>query len=239
MSAEADREIPGWYGKLPSLGDFVSRRLPPDFIQIWDAWLQDRLQTTRTFFGDGWRECYLTAPIWRFLLLGGVVGQSGWAGILMPSVDRVGRHFPLTVAVELSSYTAAAHTLFDAADWFATLEDAALSALDVTRGPDDLDAALATSAFTPPPNGDVLDSLGVLVPLPAVDALGTVAKAQALRAWSIHAGWKGVWWTRGRVGHDPLMLACNGLPSAEEFAWLLQSRSATEPRRGAAAVAGA
>src|SRR5690606_36950533 len=30
---------PGFYGKLPSRGDFVSRRLPADFIGQWDAWL--------------------------------------------------------------------------------------------------------------------------------------------------------------------------------------------------------
>ncbi|MGS0758915.1 type VI secretion system-associated protein TagF, partial [Roseateles sp. GG27B] len=40
--------IPGWYGKLPSLGDFASRRLNPDFIEDWDVWLA-------TGLGD-WRE---------------------------------------------------------------------------------------------------------------------------------------------------------------------------------------
>lgn len=229
MTAEPGGELPGWYGKLPSLGDFVSRRLQPEFIQTWDGWLQDRLQTTRAFFGEAWRDCYLTAPIWRFLLLGGVVGPSGWAGILMPSVDRVGRHFPLTVALPLPSYAAAAHALFEGVDWFAALEDAALSALDMSRGPDDLDAALATSAVAQLPSNDWLGALGVLVPLPSVEALGTLAKAQALRAWSMHSGWRGIWWTRGRVGNEPLMLACNGLPSAEEFAWLLHSRAPSAP----------
>ena len=27
----------GWYGKLPASGDFVTRRLPPSFIEPWDA----------------------------------------------------------------------------------------------------------------------------------------------------------------------------------------------------------
>ena len=30
-------------------------------------------------------------PIWRFVLLPGLIGSNGWAGVLMPSVDRVGR----------------------------------------------------------------------------------------------------------------------------------------------------
>ncbi len=30
---------PGWYGKLSTLGDFVSRRLEPDWIHACDEWL--------------------------------------------------------------------------------------------------------------------------------------------------------------------------------------------------------
>src|SRR5262249_56139827 len=89
-----------------------------------------------------------------FGLVGGVVGESGWAGVLMPSVDRVGRHFPLTVAVELGSHGAAAHAVFEGADWFGALEDAALSVLDPTRTADDLDVALAQSPLVVPAAAD-------------------------------------------------------------------------------------
>ena len=30
------RAAAGWYGKLPTLGDFASRRLDNDFVDIWD-----------------------------------------------------------------------------------------------------------------------------------------------------------------------------------------------------------
>ena len=33
----------GWYGKLPASGDFATRRLPPSFIEPWDAWLNAML----------------------------------------------------------------------------------------------------------------------------------------------------------------------------------------------------
>src|SRR5262249_53859270 len=79
--------IPGWYGKLPNIGDFASRRLESQFISAWDAWLQEVIQATRGDLGESWLDCYLTMPIWRFLLLPGLVGPSGWAGVLMPSVD--------------------------------------------------------------------------------------------------------------------------------------------------------
>ena len=47
MTADSIQVIPGWYGKLPSLGDFASRRLGADFIPPWDAWLQEVIHATR------------------------------------------------------------------------------------------------------------------------------------------------------------------------------------------------
>lgn len=238
MTGEPSPAIPGWYGKLPSLGDFASRRLPAEFVRTWDAWLQAVLGATRAALGEGWLDCYLTTPIWRFVFLDGLVGPSGWAGVLMPSVDRVGRHFPLTVAAALASPAAAAHVVFEGADWFAHLEEAALAALDGTRGPDDLDHALAVGALTFPRTADFDASVGAMRPLPSVEAFGRLARGPALHAWGTQAGWKGLWWTRGRVDGDPLMLACAGLPTANEFGWLLQSRWSPAPdRRGAGAPA--
>ena len=147
MTEEPRAAVPGWYGKLPSLGDFATRRLPVEFVKPWDAWLQDVIPASRDALAERWFDCYLTMPIWRFVFLPGLVTQSGWAGVLMPSVDRVGRHFPLTVAVELPSHAAAARAVFEGAEWFAGLEDAALAVLDPTRDADDLDEALAPSAL--------------------------------------------------------------------------------------------
>ena len=39
---------PGYFGKFPSHGDFITRRLPRDgFLDIWDRWLQNALATSR------------------------------------------------------------------------------------------------------------------------------------------------------------------------------------------------
>src|SRR5664279_3439708 len=96
MSAASDvATIPGWYGKLPTLGDFASRRLEADFIEPWDLWLGEGLQGQRESMGDAWLDAYLQSPPWRFLLMPGVLPgfDAGLivAGVLMPSVDRVGR----------------------------------------------------------------------------------------------------------------------------------------------------
>ncbi|HEY7041875.1 MAG TPA: type VI secretion system-associated protein TagF [Methylomirabilota bacterium] len=224
MTAGSAVEIPGWYGKLPSLGDFASRRLPEEFIRPWDAWLQECLQASRDALGEAWQDCYLTTPIWRFALLPGCVGPSGWAGVLMPSVDRVGRSFPLTLALALTSSAAVAHVVFDGADWLARLEESALGALDMERGADDLDAALADLALAPPASADLEATTGALQRLPSLDAFPALARGQALAAWSARTKWAALWWTRGRVDDDPLMLASAGLPTTEEFGWLLQSR---------------
>ena len=97
---EADT-IAGWYGKLPCLGDFASRRLDAEFITPWDAWLQRCIATSRQQLGEQWLDIYLTSPMWRFILAPGICGERACAGVLLPSVDKVGRYFPLTFALPL------------------------------------------------------------------------------------------------------------------------------------------
>jgi type VI secretion system protein ImpM len=226
VTADSIQVIPGWYGKLPSLGDFASRRLEGDFIPVWDAWLQEVLQATRNTSSEGWLDSYLTMPIWRFVLLPGLIGSNGWAGVLMPSVDRVGRQFPLTLVAALSSYAAVAQAVFHGAEWFEGLEETALGVLDPTRGPEDLDQSLVDRGFAAPQTANLTAPDGsTLRRLSSVDeGFELLAQTEALRAWGRDVGWSGLWWTRGRVDGDPLMLTCAALPTAEEFGWLLQSR---------------
>ena len=49
--ADAGGGTPGWYGKLPAAGDFLTRRLPGSFVQTWDHWLQHGLAQGRDRFG--------------------------------------------------------------------------------------------------------------------------------------------------------------------------------------------
>jgi type VI secretion system protein ImpM len=219
--------IPGWYGKLPGLGDFASRRLPAEFITPWDAWLQEVMQASRAALGEAWLDSYLTMPIWRFLLLPGLVTPTGWTGLLMSSVDRVGRHFPLTLAVEVASPAAAAHVVFDASEWFVGLEEAALGMLDTTRGPEDLDRSLGDLAITAPPDLGTDLGLGAMRDIPSLEAFDVLVRAEALDAWARQAGWKGLWWTRGHLQGAALAFASATLPTAEEFRALLDGRPLT------------
>ena len=38
----------GFYGKLPSEGDFVTRRLPWEFTSAWDDWLNPEIEQFST-----------------------------------------------------------------------------------------------------------------------------------------------------------------------------------------------
>ena len=120
----------GFFGKFPSHGDFVARRLPAGFLQPWDAWLQAGMADSLCRLGDAWLPIYLNSPIWRFALGAGVCGPQAWGGVLMPSVDRVGRYFPLTIAAALDGMaTHGSGCRPPLATWYASLEAMALAAL--------------------------------------------------------------------------------------------------------------
>ncbi len=98
---------PGFFGKLPARGDFVSRRLDHKFRAGFDEWLQKSIAISQRQLGEGWLPAYLNAPIWRFVLGPDLCGEAPAIGVMMPSVDRVGRYFPLVLAAQLPSCRAA------------------------------------------------------------------------------------------------------------------------------------
>ena len=129
---------PGFFGKVSSHGDFVSRRLPPDFVQAWDNWLQQCLHASRQQLGSAWLAHYLTSPIWRFVLSHGVLNEGRWAGILMPSVDQVGRYFPFTIAVRLPDNKNPLEFISQQTSWYVAIEELGLLALNGEIALDDL-----------------------------------------------------------------------------------------------------
>ena len=98
MSALPHDARVGLFGKLPARGDFVRENLPRDFADGWDAWWQRGLAETQGRPHDEWLDAWLEAPVWRFVLPPGLCGANGVLGLWMPSVDKAGRYFPLTIA---------------------------------------------------------------------------------------------------------------------------------------------
>jgi len=122
--------VPGFFGKLPMRGDFVARRLPPQFVRVWDAWLQQALAKSQEQLDGQWIDIYLSSPLWRFSISSGICGENGWIGVLMPSVDQAGRYFPLTVAVPVTEPDRIDYLFLAAVAWFEQVEDLLLTVLD-------------------------------------------------------------------------------------------------------------
>lgn len=128
----------GLFGKLPGHGDFIQRELPASFVTPWDEWLQRAVHGSRELVGEGWLDYYLTSPIWRFALSAGVLDERAWGGVLVPSVDSVGRYFPLTMAVPLEEKTNPFTLQVSAQSWYSQLSDIAIEALQSALQADQL-----------------------------------------------------------------------------------------------------
>ncbi|MEO8859747.1 MAG: type VI secretion system-associated protein TagF [Burkholderiaceae bacterium] len=154
-SVTAAQHAIGWHGKLPTVGDFATRRLDSHFVDAWDGWLSEGLASRRTHDPEGWLEAYLASPTWRFLLSPGFLPAplhpQAWTGVLMPSVDKVGRYYPLTLACPLPALprdTASQRTLWV---WLQQLEDAAIDALQDDWSIDLLETELLRLGLPPVP----------------------------------------------------------------------------------------
>lgn len=212
----------GWYGKVASLGDFTLRGLPPEFVQPWDTWLQQGMRDSRTRLGEDWIGLYLHAPVWRFALASGLCGRAAVAGVVVPSVDRVGRHFPLTVGATLDDGTALHELVGAGAAWFDSLAGLGVEAMRGALPLADLAAALA--ALAPPAMIQVAGPEPGPEPKAAwvtLDA-GQAAAAALARLLPVSglAG-RAVFWTEGAPHMAPALLISAGLPPAGQFGAML------------------
>ncbi len=132
----------GLFGKLPAHGDFVMRHLPQTFVSVWDEWLQHYIAGSKEQLGEDWLNIYLTSPIWRFVFSSGVIDQHVWAGIMLPSVDRVGRYYPLSIIRALPEETIPLEFISLQGDWFSAIEELCLHALNGEMKVDDLSSEI-------------------------------------------------------------------------------------------------
>src|SRR5262249_33864945 len=140
---------------------------------------------------DEWREAWLEALVWRFVLPPGLCGANGVLGLWMPSVDKAGRYFPLTIAATAAS------------DWAPQMgplmrfldeaEEAGRDALDQDLSPADLvDRLPAVFSDDEPP-----------APVPEL------VTGQA------------TWWTEGGPGVAARLETAAALPEGSGFATLI------------------
>lgn len=217
----------GIYGKLPSHGDFLTRNLRRSFTDPWDQWLQQGITASRSQLGKQWIENYLISPIWRFALSANICGDQCWAGVMMPSVDRVGRYFPLTIAAALPAESNLLTLFKDHQFWFSQCENLALDALNdvcsleqLLQNISDLDVPellpvppLWRHSETSPPawhmNLPSTEKLGDRLP-----DLSHKLLVESMNNYSL-------WCHQGADAQPSSLLACDGLPPVQGFAGLL------------------
>lgn len=217
----------GFYGKLPSHGDFVRRRIDHHFLGRWDRWLQEMVTATRELLGEQWLEVYLTSPMWRFAVSPGVCGNHGHAGILMPSVDSVGRYFPFTLATALPEGISALNLAVEESPWFARLEQLGLSALHQEEGfdLDEFDQRVDALGRKLQPRIGLAGLQGLAAPngrprcheISDLDELSFSMLAALDARFAGHNGGYSLWWTAGSERVAPCWSVCPGLPEPASF----------------------
>ena len=222
--------VPGFFGKLPSRGDFVSRRLAADFVERWDGWLQSGVAASQAALGSRWLGIYLTSPIWRFALAPGVCGQQGHIGVVIPSVDKVGRYYPLAAAAPCESPLALAPVLDG---WYEEVEKLLLSTLD--EAPLDLEALDERLERLAAAGGASVNGLGSLFDgaagagalwhcgTPDGDGLRDLLLPLGFEAFA-RLGTRCLWWTQGSELVEPCVLVSSQLPAPEAFIAMLDGR---------------
>lgn len=237
----------GLYGKLPALGDFISRRLPEPFVGAWDGWLAAVVAGVRQQAAERWPLAFDALPTQLWAFDAGVCGPFAAFVVAAPGRDRVERRYPLTLAV-----------IFDGrGDPFAF---AAAAAPFVARA-----AAVLEELSTPgiDPRGAIdarLDELDALAS--SMSGVGAADPAQLAQLWQTSAGWSvplpagaGLAAHLGAIGAGALrrvasglclsgpaldagtMVASRGLPDPQAFASLWKPRPGFVPRPFAVAPA--
>ncbi len=227
----------GFYGKLPTLGDFVGRDVPGQIVERWDDWMQQSMAASRAALGERWLDLYLTAPMWRFFAHRGVLGDQPVAGVVFPSVDRVGRYFPLTVFATLPDDAVGLVVADQCAAWFERVEDLVLAQLeDESRDVDDFEGSLAAtgaklmigladvarspwSTGFPDVRGRALTCLHV--PLGDRPDIGPAALAWLDQLLVGSTSAPVYWWSSGSNAVRPCWLVTAGLPEPLAFGSML------------------
>lgn len=121
----------GIYGKLPAHSDFISDGVHTDISNELYDWAQSVMYHSRERLEDNqWLSAYLVSPIWRVFVPENEIRAHGWMGIMVPSVDAVGRYFPLFIVFEAEFKSLTVEWLFkEATDLFEVMEEAAMNAL--------------------------------------------------------------------------------------------------------------
>ncbi|NJN48160.1 MAG: type VI secretion system-associated protein TagF, partial [Candidatus Competibacteraceae bacterium] len=202
--------------------------LPRSFLDPWDDWLQLAIASSREQLEERWLDCYLTSPIWRVILSPGACSNQAYTGVLMPSMDRVGRYYPLLIAVPLHPAVSLLELLEKGEPWYREAEQIALLGLE----DDNLELetfadrvqALGSPTGLTEHQGDPVGGEqrpGWYCALEDINALTGVRTALSDLLLPRSFPQYSLWWSQGSEHIKPGLLISPGLPAVEGFASLL------------------
>ena len=214
-------------------GDFIQRDLPAHFIHRWDGWLQENLSAGQQQLKDNWLKHYLTSPIWRFFIAPSVIDDNAYIGIFGPSVDRVGRYFPMTIATPISAEHVPSlfSTAFQAI--YSELESLFLKYLNADSSTGSISVeTLSKELFQLSASLQQLIKTQDLDRLPESldshrfilsdqsDIAGAISGLWLMQIMEQHRG-TSLWWSNGSHAFEPSLLINRGLPDKQQFISML------------------
>lgn len=223
-------DVCGMFGKIPQQADFVNLHIAEPIAQAWHRWVANSISVSREQLGEQWLDYYLTSPVWHFVIAPGALAPSGIAGVMIPSVDSIGRYFPLFVgAMGHFNFWQAAAT---AQQWFGPIETYALNVLEETLDYPSLVVQLEQISL---PNfysycsyqsqlvaKELTPTLGVSV-AESPDAADLSQRLFNLLIQQ-HYARPCLWWTKGSDHIAACMRISDGIPDAGQFAALLDGQ---------------
>jgi type VI secretion system protein ImpM len=195
------------------------------------------MSESRSTLGERWLEVYLTSPVWRFVFAAGVCGPAPMIGLMAPSVDRVGRHFPLTIVAELPPDIDCAAAAMQSSAFFDSAERLVLDTLAAEE--------VDFERFDERVVGLGVELFAVTVPTEVVldAAAGVIVNSASPDCWQVPIGVSGnlgpmfgqlvsfrlssiydplvMWWTQGSSVVEPSCLFVAGLPPPATFSAFL------------------
>lgn len=188
----------GYFGKIPARADFIIAGLPSSVVKAWDHIISSALAAAKANLADHWPDIWLEAPVWSFALPEAVCGSSPLLGLWLPSVDKVGRYFPLMIAATCPGATPEQMARHGTA-WLDAAEDAGRAAIADDFSPEQLKARIP-----PPPDLAATPDTGLpynLQPRPGA----------------------GLWWTEGSPRVPAQGLVLDTMPDAATFVAMLDA----------------
>ncbi|NRO97438.1 type VI secretion system-associated protein TagF [Paraburkholderia sp. NMBU_R16] len=207
-----DATLPAWYGKIPSAGDFVNRRLPHELALWWERWMQLGVSAMRQRGAGEIERYYTIAPAWNFLIPAGAGASCVQAGCLAPSCDRVGRYYPLIVTQPIAVADYWSGLPDDADAFYRQIGIALIETIRFAHSPGHFEQALAQARLLP--RGAVGgSSTWASEAAPSAEPVAWPALSQY---FDPH-GATSFWWTH-RIDGSPLRThAHTGVPDARLF----------------------